>query len=281
MPVICRNGDFIPSNLPAIKSTDRSYRYGAGLFETIKIRNGEILHFTRHLERLFRGIAVLQLSTPLNFTPGYLQQLIITICRENKTIESGRVRLSISAGDGGLAPAKPGFDYIIESGPLEIVGDGIGEPVNIGIYPGARKSRDIFSNLKSSSFLPYFMAAAHANTHGWADAIVLNNEGRIADTSIANVFIIRNKAIVTPALAEGCVSGIIRGLICDAKSLLDKNGFQLVETRLTQNELEDAEEIFLTNAIRGIIPVKKFGNKIYTNHQTTEINNLLTSTISP
>jgi branched-chain amino acid aminotransferase len=146
----------------------------------------------------------------------------------------------------------------------------------IDVYPDAEKSCDKFSNLKSANFLPYSMAAQYARENKLNDCLVLNNSGGIGDSTIANLFIIKNEIIRTPGLEEGCVNGVMRRHLIEK---LQATGYELREEALTVSNLKAADEFFLTNAINGIRWVKQFRDKIYTNVKTIEIYNRFVKTI--
>ncbi len=139
---------------------------------------------------------------------------------------------------------------------------------SIDIYPDAQKICDIFSNLKSANFLPYVMAAQFAKNNKLNDCLVCNVKGRIADATIANIFLIKEQMIITPALTEGCVNGIMRRYLLEK---LKTFGFDIREGVVTINDMKDFDEVFLTNAIFGIRWVKRFGNKTYRQIQTSKI----------
>jgi branched-chain amino acid aminotransferase len=102
--------------------------------------------------------------------------------------------------------------------------------------------------------------------------LLLNTNNKIADSTIANVFIIRNNEIKTPALTEGCVNGVMRKHIIET---LKHNSIRVVETIVNIEDIASADEIFLTNAIKGIMWVRQFGNNHYANFETRKIYNLL------
>ena len=133
----------------------------------------------------------------------------------------------------------------------------------IDIFPDARKSIDVFSNLKSSNFLPYVMAAIWVKENKLNDALILNQHDRICDSTIANVFWVKDNNIFTPPLSEGCVAGVMRKKILEMAAL--NPDYLVEETVLSQEILLQADEVFLTNAIAGIRWIKEFRNKIYKN----------------
>ena len=271
MNCINLNGKIQAGDQPALLVSNRGYRYGDGLFETIKLINERILLEPYHFERLFSGLSLLQFDIPKLFTAGMLRGEILDLSKKNGCGQRARVRVSVFRGNGGLFDEDKGLQYVIECWPL----DGSVNKLNdnglvIDIFPGARKSCDIFSNLKSANFLPYTMAALYAKENKLNDCLLLNTNDNIADSSIANLFMIKDGIISTPALSEGCVNGVMRRYLLEK---LKDAGFRIKETPVLPEDVENADEVFLTNAIKGIRWVKQFRNKIYTNATTAEIYN--------
>ncbi len=274
---ICLNGKILPEEEPALLVSNRGYRYGDGLFETMRMKNGELLLKDYHFNRLLNSCSLLHLELPAFFSPEILKKDITRLCQKNNCTRSSRIRLSVFRGNGGLYDADRALEYVIEAWPLTDQGLLNENGLVIDIYTRARKSKDPFSNLKSANFLPYTMAAIHAREHQLNDCLVLNTDGNVADATIANVFVIKNKKIFTPALGEACVDGVMRRYLIDQ---LTENGIPVHETSVSPSGIENADEVFLTNAIQGIRWVKQLRDKIFTNTQTTEIYNQFIKTIS-
>ena len=148
----------------------------------------------------------------------------------------------------------------------------------IDIFSDGAKSCDKFSNLKSANFLIYSVAALYAKEKKLNDCLVLNTKGNIADSTIANVFTIKDGVIITPGLDEGCINGVKRRHLLNQ---LRDGGEEVQEMAITVADIEAADELFLTNAINGIRWVRQFGNKNYANTKTAEIYNRFLATISP
>lgn len=256
------NGATLRSDKAILTVDNRGFRYGDGLFETIRVRNGQILLADYHFDRLMAGLCLLQLETPPYFTPEKLAHQILDLCRKNDHYDTVRVRMIVFRGGGDLPdPGNHLPQYIIQSAPLPSWSGELNETgLATGIFPDGRKSCDLFSNLKSNNYLLYAMAGLYAQKHGLNDSLVLNNHGRIADSSIANLFYIKEEKIWTPPLSEGCVAGVMRRFLME---LLPKAGFTLNEKQTTIEDLEDAEEVFLTNALKGIRWVQSFGKSTY------------------
>ncbi len=267
----------MPADAPVLMASNRSYRYGDGLFETMKLANGKIALADYHFERLFSGLSLLQFEVPKLFVPEKLEQEILLLARKNNCEQLARIRLSVFRGNGGLYDDDRTLQYVMECWPLS-------EPVNqlnenglvVDIFPDARKSCDQFSNLKSANFLPYSMAALFAKENKLNDCFVLNTHKRICDATVANIFWIKDGNIFTPPLLEGCVNGVMR------RYLLEKMrdaGYGIQEIPANVSDLKSADEVFLSNAVNGIRWVGQFRSKKYGNTTTVKIYNDLVRTI--
>jgi branched-chain amino acid aminotransferase len=269
---ICLDGKMLPADQPVFNADNRGFRYGEGLFETMKLTGGNIRLGNYHFDRLFSGFALMRFEIPGLFTPANITQYIIQLCQKNDCGQQARVRLSVFAGNGGLYEGSRSVHFLIEAGPLPELASQLNENgLVIGIFPDALKSCDAFSNLKSANYLPYAMAARFAKENKWNDCLVQNIHNRIADASIANVFMIRDRTVITPPLHEGCVAGVMRRYLLE--KLKSYSGLEVMEQPLYKNDLETADELFLSNAISGIRWVKQFEDKIYNNEKTISIYN--------
>ena len=264
------NGNFVPSDKPIINASNRAFRYGDGIFETIRVSNHSIALADYHFERLFSGIRLLKFNPLAFFTPALLQEQILELCAKNNHSGNIRVRLMVFRGDGGLYdPDNDVTNYIIESQPLyDKENQKNKNGLQIDIFPDGIKAVDLFSNLKSNNYLVSVMGALYAKAKQLDDCIILNSQGRICETTISNIFCIREKTILTPALSEGCVAGVMRRHLL---TQLKKFGFEVIEQPVDNIVLEDADEIFLTNAISIIRSVASFRNRTYRMNKSSEI----------
>ena len=269
------NGQLFREGKAVISPDNRSFRYGDGLFETMRVINGNILLKALHFERLLRGMKLLQFDIPEFFTAVQLEEDIVSLCKKNRIEDKAVVRLVVFRNDGGLydlEDMRP--NYIIQGMPLQqypVAPTGDGGLV-IDIYPDASKACNIFSEVKSNNFLLYVMGAMYARQNGLGDCLILNQYGRIADATIANVFWIKNGGIHTPPIEEGCVAGVTRRFLLQQ---LPAAGYTINEQPLTPDDLLSADEVFLTNAVRGIRAVGKCRNRSYSSSLTKEIHGLL------
>ena len=252
------NGKFIPDYESVITPNNRSFRYGDGFFETMLFNNGNTYFKDFHIDRINDAILKLNFEKANHFTTDNLFFNTKKLISRNKINGYARVRITFFRGDGGLFDAENNFtNYIIQAWPVQssfhLYKD---NGLDIDIYPDSRKACDSFSHIKSNNYQCYAMAAMWAKKNKLNDALVLNQHDRIADSTIANIFIVNKKEeILTPSLSEGCVNGVMRRFV------LEKLKDNIIETTITRNDLLKAKEIFLTNSIKGLIWVKNIQDK--------------------
>ena len=264
------NGKITKEENAAIPVNNRSFRYGDGCFETMKVVNGTILLAEFHFERLFHALEKLQFNCPPLFTAAFLSTQIDTLLKKNQHEKMARLRLTVFRGEGGLYDAvNMSPNWLLQSWPLNPETSILNSNGLVtGIYRGGFKAADPLANIKHNNYLLYAMAALHAKAQHWNDALVLNHTGHVADATIANVYIIKNDTIITPPLTEGPVNGVMRRWLLHQLPL---HGFAVQERALTENDVLGADEIFLSNAIYGVKWVQQVGEAMFKLNQTAFI----------
>lgn len=259
------NGKLVPSDQPLIKANNRSFRYGDGCFETMRWQNGKILLANNHFERLFSSLEKLRFDITQFAVQNIIQQ-VEKLVKKNAHIKLARIRLTVFRGEGGLYDEMNHFpNYCIQSWPLSLKKNELNHNgLLVGIYKEARKVTDQFSVIKSNNYQPYLLGALWAKQQQVNDAIILNCFDRIADATIANIFIVKDGIVKTPALTEGGIAGVMRKYVLHC---CRQEGIRVEETTIAVDELKEAKEVFLTNAITGIRWVKEiedihFDNKV-------------------
>lgn len=252
------NGNFLDSNSDVVPVSNRSLRYGDGLFETMRWENGRIRLEAFHFDRLFHGLKILGFALPAHFTADFLSAQIRELCEENNHRSATRIRLNVYREESpGYIPLKNRPGFIIESTEIQEQDQ---HPVNLTIYPEEKKSTGILSNLKTNNYLLFIMAAGYAKQNGFTDALILNAQNNICEATSSNIFFLKGKVVYTPPLSDGCVAGVMRREIL---RLLPQLGFSINESSLKQEMLFDMKGGFLSNAIRGIQPIHNIGEKVY------------------
>lgn len=271
------NGKISAADQPVLLASNRGYRYGDGLFETLRLENGTILLKDLHFKRLMMGLQLLKFELPKLFSPGKMADEILQLAEKNQVRELGRVRLSVFRGNGGLYDADRGLQYLLECWPLPESFNHLNENgLVIDVFPDARKQVDAFSGLKSANFLPYNLAAIYAKEQKLNDCLLLNTQGTIADSTIANLFVVKDDRFISPGPEQGAVDGVMRKYLLGR---LRSEGYTVEEGAVSMEDLVTATEVFLTNAIHGIKWVRQFGGANYTNQQAMEIYSRFIKTI--
>ncbi|MFA6058988.1 MAG: aminotransferase class IV [Taibaiella sp.] len=228
----------------------KAFRFGEGLIETMLWNDGSVRLFRLHMERLTESLHAI--GFPALDEEEFLHNIHKTISA-NKDPEAAIVRAQFfqNMEDDDL-------HYIIESLPL--ANKLPTQKITIGITQKVIKCPDSISHLKTSSRMQYIMAKKDADEKGWDDALLLNAQGRIVEGTISNVFAVFGNNVYTPPLNEGCINGVMRKYLLEHPSI---NHLSITEKKLDVSMLQQADEIFLTNAVRGVQPVHSFMNKEY------------------
>ena len=278
------NGQIIKKKDFFIGVENRGFRYGDGIFETIRMFDGKIPFLEQHIKRLAKGIKFLQLELSNDISLDFWRYEIGRIVKFHqlkspKPTNNYRIRLSMFRNDGGFyTPLTNKASYIIEVSPLECSEfEWNKKGKKIGIYNKVRLNNDKLSNLKTSNALPYVLAGIYNQQHGYDDCLLLNNEGNIAESIHSNIFLITRNKLITPDLSQGCTAGTMRNTIINIAKTI---GLKVKEKPCSTKELSHASEVFLTNAIRGIQWVKSFEKHAYSNSKTKKLFHHLTEFVN-
>ncbi|MEY2829120.1 MAG: hypothetical protein RIQ33_978 [Bacteroidota bacterium] len=251
------NGELINENEIGNSFSNRSFLYGDGFFETILVQQKSIPFLQLHFNRICKSFAVLGFEPIKNYTLEKLKAELEVLIEANQFIDA-KIRMAFYRnGTTGYLSNENSFSYFAEISELK---SGTKASLSATIYYDNKKALGSISNLKSSSALIYVMAAKYANSKGFDEAIVLNSNGFVADTTNSNIFIYKNNQLITPPLSDGGVDGVCRKFII--------NSFSVIEQSIGINELINADEIFLTNAVRWIQSVNKLEEKTFVTLQT-------------
>ncbi|MBI5217655.1 MAG: aminotransferase class IV family protein [Bacteroidia bacterium] len=255
---ISLNGNFYLAGNPVLSHKNRAFCYSDALFETMRAYQEKVQFFPEHYQRLSGGMDMLKMNIPVAFTQNRIHDEITGLLKKNRIYKGARVRLTVFRNDGGFyIPECNDISYLIEVSELENIFYG-SQPkgLHIGLFDEIRKPVNIFSGLKTTNSLLFVMAGLHAKNNHWDDCVILNDEGNIVESVSSNIFMIRDKIIYTPKLSDGCINGIMRCQIINlARSL---NYEVLDDVSLQPQNLLEADEAFLTNAVAGITWVLGF-----------------------
>lgn len=259
------NNRHVPENEPVFTSDNRSFRYGDGLFETMRWMDEDIRFLDHHVTRLREGMRMLQLEHHPPLDAEFIRSRAEALIRKNGLEgQHVRVRLQVYRDGGGLySPQQNKAAYVMSLSrldPDDVKHRKIG--LIVDVYTEYRKPFSDFSKLKSANALVYVMAGLYRKKNGLDDVLILNQEGFICESLSSNVFVWYGKKLYTPALSEGCVDGVMRRVVIETALA---SGLEVIEAQISPAIMNEADEIFHTNAIHGVQWVMGYKQKRYFN----------------
>lgn len=268
------NGNIIPADQQVLSINNRAFRYGDGLFESMRYMKGKLKFCDLHIERVRKGMKLLKLDNYSYIDDWFLREKAEELVRRNKTGPNARVRLTVFRdADGLYSPTANKIAYVLESQKLEdsqYIFNSKG--LIIDVFDEIPKQVNILSNLKTCNALVYVLAGIFKNQNALDEVLILNQNGFLCESMSSNVFVIYDRKLYTPALNEGCIAGVMRQVVM---RLAKENDIELVEAQINPEILNEADEVFLTNAGKGIQWVMGYNNKRYFNEVSRFLNEKL------
>ncbi len=250
------DGSFVEKADAKISVFDHGLLYGDGIFEGIRLYKNCVFRLDAHLERLEFSARALLLKLPMSRKE--LSDVVCEACRVNG-LEDGYIRLIVTRGIGdlGLSPSTcPGPSVIVIADkislyPAEIYEKGLA----IITVPTRRMSPAALDpGIKSLNYLNNVLAKIEAAQRGALEAIMLNDQGYVAECTGDNIFVVSKGRVMTPDPTSGALRGITRQVMFD---LAGELGMPLEERNLTRYDVWNAEECFLTGTAAEVVPVVK------------------------
>lgn len=259
------------SQIISIAFSNRAFRFGDSLFETIRYSNKNILFLSDHISRLKLSMPILKMKIPSHFSFDYFLNKISEVIYANHLQDkSARIRLTVfRQGSGAYYPENNEVSYLIEAD--ELPNALYQMPANglvVDIFKDIFKPINRLSNLKSGNALIYVLASINKDTLRLDDSLILNEKGHICEASASNIFAVKGNMMMTPPLTEGCVSGIMRMQI---KKMAESKKMLYIEKPFTPHTLLDADEVFITNTIQGAQWIRQFQSRIYEKKNITQM----------
>lgn len=237
---------------------DRGLDFGDGLFETLLLRRGRPLFEDLHLERLQLGLGVLGFPDVLDSVRAQLA----TACTALSGHPWAALRLTVTRGPaprGYAPPAEVHPRIVISAAALEQDRSRFPTAVHLGQAEIRWSKQPLLAGIKHLNRLEQVMAAREASARGLDEVVVLDQDGMVCSVSSANLFIVAAGNMRTPALQACGIAGTRRRLVIErwAPGL----GLSVDEGAISLGQLEAADELFICNSIRGVVPVASFGDR--------------------
>ena len=258
-PIVYINGLFWTIDKANISVLDRGFTYGDGLFETMRVYSGKIFRLEHHLDRLFQSARSILIELPI--TRNEIRSAIYAALKLNG-LSNSIVRLTVTRGelDSGVNVdySSPPTIVILVKPVKAISKKTYKEGIGIKLYKkSAIRTQGISNKIKSCNYLSNIILRENALKENFFEAILLDHNHNVTEGTISNIFIIKNNQLKTPILNEFVLSGIIRQAILD---LCLENNIPFKEDRITERELYEADELFLTNSGIEILPVRNINH---------------------
>ena len=246
MSVWC-NGEWSEGEHATVAWGDRGWLHGLGLFETMRAEDGHLVFGKRHEARLHGGLARLGWDVDVSGAFGAAEELL-----ERNGLVSGRarVRLSVTGGVGRIAEPGRGSGRMVWM--MAQRAEEVPESVVVGVSRWKRNECSALAGLKCASYAENLLNLQEAGERGWDEALVFNHAGHLCEAAMANVFLVIGGKMFTPSLSAGCLPGVVRAVVLEWAEEL---GEPCEEMDLTESDLWQADEVFLTSAVRGVVPV--------------------------
>jgi aminodeoxychorismate lyase len=253
--VIFLNGKFLPEAEAVVPVNDRGFMYGDGLFETLRVVNGRPFRLAQHLERLVRGADFLKIKLP--FTPKEISKLAAQLIDKNAMSDSV-LRLVLTRGPGarGYSPgAAANPTFVMSLHPVPAASSD--ELLQWSLITSSHHipSSDAASSFKTTSKLLNVLARAEAIERGADEALLLNTNGEVAETAGGNIFWVYQNRICTVPTGRGVLPGITRAVVLEICQAL---GLETNKRVIKPQHLRNAEGIFITQSVLGIVPIAAF-----------------------
>jgi branched-chain amino acid aminotransferase len=276
---INNNGKLLKNEGATIETGNRGHLYGDGLFESVRMVNGKPISLEAHILRMIEGAAALKMRIPAYFSTAFFETKIKELAEASAIRNGGRVRISLDRVSGGTyKPISNEVCYFIEIYPLEENKYLLNEKgYEIDLFTSMRKHKNKLSNFKTKNGLIYVMCAIEAMEKGLDDLLITDQKGSILEGSSSNLFIVSNGVLYTPSLSEGCLGGVMRMRIINTAL---ENKVKVYESSIMPQHLLTADEIFLTNAIKGITWVSGYRTKRYGNEMAKRLLSFLNNELN-
>jgi branched-subunit amino acid aminotransferase/4-amino-4-deoxychorismate lyase len=253
--IVFLNGSLVPRSRALISVFDHAFLYGFGLYESMRTYGGKFFLLDRHIMRLMtaaESIGLAQKLADIDFTEACRQTVAINDCPD------ARVRITVSNGASDAAPwtnvtdIKP--NVVVTARPfMPFPADKYNVGFHVGISSRVRRYRQSdIATMKTVNHLESVLARMEAATRDMDEAILLNDEGYIAEGGGCNVFFVRESRLVTPSLNSGILPGVTREVVLELAAGL---GIETSQGPVGIGVIRKCDEAFVTNAIIEIMPV--------------------------
>ena len=253
-PSVHLNGRLTPRSHATVSIRDRAFRYGEGLFETMRACGERIFRLPAHLHRLSASADSIRWKLPWDHTE--LAAVLEELLRAND-LPAARVRLQVSRGPGDLHGDDGTPTLLAEAEPFVPPAEDLRERgAHLAVSSMTRRAGR--AGAKTTAYLENLLARRLARESGHDEALLLNDAGQVCEASMANLFVVRGPALLTPDVGGGALPGVTRSAVIEVAAAV---GLEAREEALTLDAVISADEVFLTSTGIEVLPVTRLDGK--------------------
>ena len=263
-----------------ILTQNRAFLYGDGVFETVKIIDNKILFLEDHYFRLMSSMRVVRMEIPMNFTMEYLEEQILSVVNANSLSASSRARITVYRNDGGYyLPQNNTVSFLIHTSALEnVLYSFEKQHYEVDLYKDFYITKQLLSSIKSTNKIINITGSIFANENSLDNCLLLNDSKNVVEALQGNIFMLLGTKLITPPVSEGCLNGVMRKQILHLAKKLEN--LEVVESVISPFDLQKADELFITNVIKGIQPITQYRKKSFVTEVSSQLLEKLNEMIS-
>jgi branched-chain amino acid aminotransferase len=272
------NGTIQPSDANLLVN-NRAFLYGDGVFETLKILDNKVLFLEEHYFRLMSSMRVVRMEIPMYFTLEYFEEQLLLLAHAKSISASARVRITVYRNQGGYyLPIQNEVSFLIDAVAL-VHSLYFFESLSyeVDLYKDFYVTKQLLSSIKTTNKLINITGSIFAKENGLDNCLLLNDSKNVVEALQGNLFMLMGNQLITPPVSEGCLNGVMRKQIIDLVKKIE--GIELVEASISPFDLQKADELFITNVIKGIQPITKYRKKEFTSTIASKLLVLLNAKI--
>lgn len=271
------NGEILSNTV--LGTDNRALLFGDGVFETVKIAHGKILFLEDHYFRLMAAMRIVRMEIPMDFTMDYFEQQILSLCEAENCSGSARARITVFRNPGGFyLPESRNVSFIISASALENTDYRLGKmPYEVELYKDFYVTAQLLSTIKTTNRMVNITGSIFADENGYDNCLLLNEAKNVVEALQGNLFMLTGNRLVTPPLTDGCLNGIMRKQVLALAKKMEN--IEVVQETISPFELQKADELFVTNVVKGIQPITKYRKKEYTTNFASALLVLLNESV--
>lgn len=252
-------------------TNNRAFLYGDGVFETLKIVDNKILFIEDHYFRLMSSMRIVRMEIPMHFTMEFLEEQILALANATNFNLSARVRFTVYRNDGGFyLPQTNTVSYLINieslSNPVYQIEKSSYE---VDLFKDFYVTKQLLSSIKSTNKLINITGSIFAKENDLDNCLLVNDSKNVLEALQGNLFMLTGTKLVTPPVSEGCLNGVMRKQILTLAKKIER--LEVVEEVISPFDLQKADELFITNVIKGIQPITKYRKKEFATALSQEL----------